>query len=128
MVYRGHGQQRSRGYCRLVCAADGRELGFVLDRHGGLTTLEIPGAYWTDALDVNNAGTVVGFYSDGGYPRGFIYEDGVYDYPIDIQPPNPDAPIASTWLEGINNRDRSPASRPTAPTSPSPSLWNATAR
>ena len=55
-------------------------------------------------LDVNNRGTVVGYYSDGGLPRGYIYADGVYTYPIDVVPTDPSLPPGATWLEGINER------------------------
>src|SRR4051812_12123783 len=60
------------------------------------TRVSPPGALWTTALGVNNAGVVVGTFQDANSRiRGFRYEGGAYttvDYPN----------VPETWVYGIN--------------------------
>jgi probable HAF family extracellular repeat protein len=78
--------------------ADGTARGF-LKMGGRLTTLHVPGAVETLALDINDRGQVVGFYIDaGGTFHGFVWERGVFEAPIDF----PSAGGTTAW--GINNR------------------------
>jgi uncharacterized membrane protein len=46
--------------------------GFLLDRHGSLTTIDIPGASSTAAAGINARGDIVGTYSVGGTTHGFL--------------------------------------------------------
>ena len=64
--------------------------GFVRDKRGRITTIDVPGAWATLVLGLNNRGQVAGYYldadavptADGVYPRGtvhgFLWEDGVF--------------------------------------------------
>ncbi|MGA1825942.1 MAG: hypothetical protein ACMUIP_14900, partial [bacterium] len=49
------------------------------------TTLDVPDAYETRLHGINNAGQIVGSYTDTQYGkrRGFIYSNGVYEI-IDV--------------------------------------------
>ena len=80
--------------------------GFLLDRHGALTTIALPGAVDIGAAGINNAGVVVGIYTEVFPPvyRGFKWEDGVFTYPIDVPPPDPGLPTGSTDIHEINER------------------------
>jgi probable HAF family extracellular repeat protein len=72
---------------------------FLRDRNGRISILADPeaDALDTEALGINNQGTIVGFYDDaGGVRHGFILSRGVYtiyDYPGAVR----------TLLTGINN-------------------------
>jgi uncharacterized membrane protein len=77
---------------------DGTARGFVKSR-SGFTTLHVPGAVETLALDISDRGEVAGFYIDaGGTFHGFLWARGVFAAPIDF----PGAAGTTAW--GINNR------------------------
>jgi hypothetical protein len=60
------------------------------------TSLDYPGAVFTEALKVNNAGTVVGNYYDGTSDHGFMWQSGTFT-PIDYPG------SSETTVEGIND-------------------------
>lgn len=63
------------------------------------TTIEVPGALWTNANGINNLGHIVGTYSDGSSSHGFLYDGTGYltiDYPVTNGPGN-------TSLKDIND-------------------------
>jgi hypothetical protein len=70
--------------------------GFVLDKHGRFTRLDVPGARSSQALDINDRGQVSGDYQDAdGVFRGYVWERGRFrtvDGPRAGEP----APAAST--------------------------------
>jgi len=76
--------------------------GYVQDRRG-VTTLDVPGAVATVALDVNDRGQVVGGYIDAaGRQHGFRYDRGHY---TTIDAPRPLDPVArGNIATGINDR------------------------
>jgi hypothetical protein len=83
-------------FCSRVCTFRG-----YLLSDGVFSTIAFPGAGNTAAVGINNASTIVGFYTftDGYTPpsHGFILENGTYstlDFPGST----------STTLAGINNR------------------------
>jgi len=45
--------------------------GFLVDK-GTFTTIDVPGALFTQPLGINPAGTIVGLYSDGAMIHGFV--------------------------------------------------------
>jgi len=45
--------------------------GFLLDQ-GSYTTLDVPGAFWSSAEGINDAGQIVGVYFDAGGTHGFL--------------------------------------------------------
>jgi probable HAF family extracellular repeat protein len=66
---------------------------------GNYTTIDYPGKSWNIAYGINDAGKVVGFYSDSGETgpyHGFLYDNGVYT-PLDVPG------STSTQIRGINN-------------------------
>jgi probable HAF family extracellular repeat protein len=72
----------------------GTRHGFLLDQ-GSYTTLDVPGAHWTHALGINDAGQVVGWYWDAIGDHGFLFAQGSYT--------TLDVPGAiSTGANGIN--------------------------
>jgi hypothetical protein len=52
--------------------AGGITHGFLLDKDGSFTTIDVPGASATEALGINPQGDIVGQYSAGGTSRGFL--------------------------------------------------------
>jgi hypothetical protein len=55
--------------------------GFIRDSMGNVTTLNVPGAAWTQAYGINNSGEVVGLYNSGAtnaVNQSFLYDDGNY--------------------------------------------------
>ncbi len=60
--------------------ANGDRHGFLLNKKGVYTTLDVPVAdALTVAEGINNAGQIVGLYADaGGTNHGFILSEGVY--------------------------------------------------
>src|SRR5213593_2462215 len=62
------------------------------------STIDVPGAFSTEALGINNAGQIVGFFKDniGSGQHGFLYDRGTFTT-IDV--PGADSTIAL----GINN-------------------------
>ena len=77
--------------------------GFMRDRRGRITTIDVPGARGTAAQKINNRGQIAGVYSDTSPDtqippeRGFLLERGKLTR-IDV----PDA--VQTRAVGINNR------------------------
>ena len=70
--------------------------GFLLDKHGSLTTIDVPGASSTQPLGINPRGDISGMYSAGGTTHGFLLDkDGSFTS-IDV----PGA--SSTAAQGIN--------------------------
>jgi len=56
------------GTCTL---ADGKDHGFLLS-NGSFTIIDVPGSTTTEAMGINNAGWIVGYYSDSsGTRHGF---------------------------------------------------------
>jgi probable HAF family extracellular repeat protein len=49
-----------------------------LYRGGTFTTIDVPGAFSTDADGINNAGQIVGNYRDAAGTHGFLYHDGSF--------------------------------------------------
>jgi probable HAF family extracellular repeat protein len=85
--------------------ADGAYHGFLRDRRGRFTTVDMPGALATQPSDINDLDQVVGTYSTtarqpqapGANPRGFLLERGRF---IGIDVPG----AHQTRANGINNR------------------------
>jgi probable HAF family extracellular repeat protein len=42
------------------------------------TEIDVPGAPWTQAFDVNDAGQIVGMFERSGHESGFLYTDGTF--------------------------------------------------
>jgi len=61
----------------VPAAAQSIGLGFVYGG-GAYSTLTAPGAVYTQANGINNAGQVAGFYYGGGVEAGFVYFGGTY--------------------------------------------------
>jgi len=59
------------------------------------TAVNVPGSLVTEPLQINNEGVVVGVYSDGNGPNGFIERSGQYTTVND--------PIGPSYLNGIND-------------------------
>jgi hypothetical protein len=80
--------------------SDGVEHEFVRDRAGNITTFDVPGALITQPVGMNEAGIIVGTFSDGAGERGFVREVSgrirVVDYP--------GADASSPF--GLNNRGK----------------------
>jgi len=53
---------------------------FLYDGHGGYTTLAVPGAAFTTATEINNAGQVLGYYglAPSDPATAYVYSDGAY--------------------------------------------------
>ena len=63
------------------------------------TTLDVPGASFTYAFGINDAGQIVGYYIDNGARHGFLAVSG----------PNPPPPVGTTAvmvLRGANTSSR----------------------
>jgi probable HAF family extracellular repeat protein len=75
---------------------------YLHDPHG-VTTLDVPGAVLTVALDINDRGQVVGGYIDAaGRQHGFVYDNGRH---TTIDAPRPLDPVAmGSIATGINDR------------------------
>lgn len=68
-----------------------------LDDHGVFTQLDYPGAQYTEANAINNAGSIVGnYFINNSAPHAYLYQNGVY-INIDV----PDANL--TFVSAINN-------------------------
>lgn len=99
----------------------GQVVGFLVDDvnslgHGffgipaSLITLDVPGAEFTQAWDINNYGQIVGVYEDGGRQHGFI-SDGFAFLTLDVPGAyftqlsaiNDKGQIVGNWLE-VNGR------------------------
>jgi probable HAF family extracellular repeat protein len=65
--------------CAIVSPAHSATVGFIYSS-GSYKTLSVPGAYYTEAFGINNAGQVVGDYqTNSGSPHvGFLYGGGIY--------------------------------------------------
>jgi hypothetical protein len=59
--------------------------GFVRNRDGSFSSIDVPGALGTYAFGINSAGEIVGFYVDSsGVGHGFVLSHGVFitlDFP-----------------------------------------------
>jgi uncharacterized membrane protein len=74
--------------------------GFLLTQ-GTFTTLDYPGAAFTQALGLNNKGDVVGFYMDSvGNSHGWTYNVGGTKQFAQLDDPNG---IGTSLLNGIND-------------------------
>ena len=60
------------------------------------TSIRVPGAPFTEAHGINNAGTIVGFSNDGNHGSGFVLSNGVF---TTIQVPG----ALDTAVYGIND-------------------------
>ena len=58
-----------------VCTAGGTTHGYLLDKEGSFTTIDVPGASSTVPLGINARGDIVGRYSAGGITHGFLLGD-----------------------------------------------------
>ena len=72
-----------------------REHGF-LDVGGTFSAIDVPDAFSTTAKGINNAGQIVGFFSDNKGQHGFLYDGGTFST-IDV----PGASL--TNANGIND-------------------------
>jgi len=52
--------------------AGGTTHGFLLDKHGSFTTIDVPGASSTAAQGINAWGGIVGTYTAGSITHGFL--------------------------------------------------------
>ncbi len=85
--------------------ADAAYHGFLRDRRGGFTTVDMPGALATQPSDINDLDQIVGTYSTtarqtqapDAKPRGFLLDRGRF---ISIDVPG----AVQTRANGINNR------------------------
>ncbi len=88
--------------CGFYVDSDGTTHGFMLNA-GTLTTLDFPGAKFTEALGLNDNGQVVGFYSpdNNGTPtmHGFVYNTS-YRHFHSVDDPKG---LGTTTINGINN-------------------------
>jgi hypothetical protein len=58
--------------------------GFLRDKKGNFTQIDVPGAAWTTVNELNEHGDIVGGYSDGTTTHGFLLRKGVFltlDFP-----------------------------------------------
>jgi uncharacterized membrane protein len=89
------------GYCippQSACPAsevNPAEHGFLYD-HGVFTQLDYPGAQLTEAVAINDAGTIAGTYVAKNFLHSYLYQNGVYTN-IDVPGQN------YTFVSGINN-------------------------
>jgi probable HAF family extracellular repeat protein len=88
---------------RHLCLALLMTLGLLLGgRHVAqaasftFTTIDVPGAFGTVALGINQRGQIVGVYNDSMEVHGFLYDRGVFT-PIDV----PGAGASNTTARGI---------------------------
>lgn len=89
------------GYCLAPLAAcpasDIYPANYGFLYNGGVyTQLAYPGAQYTQANAINNAGTIVGTYGANNYLHSYLYENGVYK---NIDVPNENW----TYVSAINN-------------------------
>jgi hypothetical protein len=70
--------------------------GFLLDKEGNLTSIDVPGATSTQAQGINPQGEIVGQYTAGGTTHGFLLDMQGSFTSIDV----PGA--TSTIAQGIN--------------------------
>ena len=62
-----------------VDSAGNNRHGFLRSKEGdNYTTLDVPGAIFTVAQGINNAGTIAGLYVDTNGQHGFVLSGGVY--------------------------------------------------
>jgi hypothetical protein len=54
--------------------AGGITHGFLLDKRGSFTTIDVPGASSTQPLGINPRGDISGMYSAGGITHGFLLD------------------------------------------------------
>ena len=73
----------------------GNEHGFYLSG-GKYTSFDYPGAVSTEAIDINDAGTIVGLYSDGTDYHGYKLQSGKF---TNIDPPG----AVGSFAETINS-------------------------
>jgi hypothetical protein len=73
----------------------GNTHGFYLSG-GKYISFDYPGAVWTEAIDINDAGTIVGLYFDGTADHGFKLQSGKF---TNIDPPG----AAGSFAETVNN-------------------------
>ena len=90
---------QAAGYYSTTRSGSGPDTGYVFDEDGGVFEVYvIPGATSTQATGINNAGSVCGFYIDGGgVSHGWLEVQGhltVLDYPGS----------AGTAAGGLNNK------------------------
>ena len=100
--------------------------GFLLD-NGSFTTTDFPDADESEALDINNAGQIVGFYRVGRAVHGFLLEDGSFttiDFPgafatgsVGI---NDDSVIVGGYFDGRAERGYMATPEEAAGTTPEP--------
>jgi uncharacterized membrane protein len=82
---------------RLIAGAPNRRVGFTYDiSTGTLTDYQLPGASSTSFRDINDSGTLGGFYNDASGSHGFVGSPTVFEI---IDMPGSDA----TFVQGINN-------------------------
>jgi hypothetical protein len=74
--------------------------GFVRDRRGHFTTFDVPGATVTQPFGMNDAGVIVGIFSEGGEERGFVREKSGEIRIVDYPGADASGPL------GVNNRGR----------------------
>jgi probable HAF family extracellular repeat protein len=58
--------------------------GFLRDKEGNLTQVDVPGAVWTAVYGQNEHGDIVGGFGDGTTEHGYLFHKGVFltlDYP-----------------------------------------------
>src|SRR5262245_33789574 len=68
-----------------------------LDVSGTFSTIDVPDSEWTFASGINDAGQIVGRFTDStGYSHGFLYDGGTF---TTIDPPG----SQDTDARGINN-------------------------
>jgi hypothetical protein len=94
--------------CGFYVDAGGTTHGFLLN-FGTLTTLDYPGANFTQALGLNNNGQVVGVYStNSGSPpmHGFIYNIALNHFRTVDDPNGVNAGSSTTTINGINNKSQ----------------------
>lgn len=91
------------GYCLPPLAACPEDPEFApanhgfLDDHGKFTQLDYPGAQYTEANAINNAGMIVGnYFVNNSAPHAFLYQNGIY---TNIDLPNENF----TYVSAINN-------------------------
>jgi hypothetical protein len=53
-------------------SAGGTTHGFLLDKDGSFTSVDVPGASSSAALSINPQGDIVGMYSVAGTTHGFL--------------------------------------------------------
>jgi uncharacterized membrane protein len=75
--------------------ASGRAHGWTSDAIGSFTTLDAPGADFTDITGINDAGQIVGQFYVGPTPHTFLYAAGSFTT-IDL-------PGATEIVRGIND-------------------------